>query len=151
MNLCVFIVFSLLLLRLETTTANQLVAAGEEDDNGVMKKCLDKEGHALHHFKSHFQDPCENLSTWRAEEDDCCKLRGVTYNNRVIKLSISSAGLNGEMNNSLLNLSYLNRLDLHSHSLHGSIHTFIGSMTELRYIDLINNSLHGNILWSTGS
>ncbi|XP_042752039.1 receptor-like protein EIX1 [Lactuca sativa] len=155
MNPCVFIVFSFLLICLETTTANPLVATGGGDDNGVVKKCLDKERHALLDFKAHLQDPYETLSTWRVEEEeDCCKWRGVTCNNqtgRVIVLSISSGGLKGEISDALLNLSYLTHLDLHSNSFHGVIPTFIGSMTELRYLDLINNSLHGTIPWSIGS
>ncbi|CAI9290217.1 unnamed protein product [Lactuca saligna] len=155
MNPCVFIVFSFLLICLETTTANPLVATGGGDDNGVVKKCLDKERHALLDFKAHLQDPYETLSTWRVEEEeDCCKWRGVTCNNqtgRVIVLSISSGGLKGEISDALHNLSYLTHLDLHSNSFHGVIPTFIGSMTELRYLDLINNSLHGTIPWSIGS
>ncbi|CAI9290210.1 unnamed protein product [Lactuca saligna] len=146
MNLCVFIIFQLLLLRLETTTSNQV---GGGDDNVVMKKCSDKERRALLDFKARLQDPDETLSTWRSEEEeDCCKWRGVTCNNqtgRVIKLSIISGGLEGEVSNSLLNLSYLTHLDLFSNSFHGIIPTFIGSMTRLRHLHLGSNHLNGTI------
>ncbi|KAL7595941.1 hypothetical protein Lser_V15G29224 [Lactuca serriola] len=146
MNPCVFIIFPLLLLRLETTTSNQV---GGGDDNVVMKKCSDKERRALLDFKARLQDPDETLSTWRSEEEeDCCKWRGVTCNNqtgRIIKLSIISGGLEGEVSNSLLNLSYLTHLDLFSNSFHGIIPTFIGSMTRLRHLDLGLNHFNGTM------
>nr|KAJ0202366.1 hypothetical protein LSAT_V11C600318010 [Lactuca sativa] len=145
MNPCVFIIFPLLLLRLETTTSNQV---GGGDDNVVMKKCSDKEGRALLDFKARLQDPDETLSTWRAEEEECCKWSGVTCNNqtgRVIELSIRFGGLKGEISNSLLNLTHLTHLDLLSNSFHGIIPTFIGSMTRLRHLDLGWNHFNGTI------
>ncbi|CAI9290206.1 unnamed protein product [Lactuca saligna] len=155
MNPCVFIIFSLLLLCLETITSNQLVAAGGGDDNDVRNKCSDKERRALLDFKARLQDPDETPSTWRSEEEeDCCNWSGVTCNNqtgRVIELNISSGGLEGEISNSLLNLSYLTHLDLFSNSFHGIIPTFIGSMTRLRYLHLGWNHLNGTIPRSIGS
>ncbi|CAH1452707.1 unnamed protein product [Lactuca virosa] len=155
MNTCVFIIFSLLLLCLESITSNQLVAAGGGDDNGVRNKCSDKERRALFDFKARLQDPDETLSTWRSEEkEDCCNWSGVTCNNqtgRVIVLNISSGGLEGEISNSLLNLSYLTHLDLFSNSFHGIIPTFIGFMTRLRYLHLGSNHLNGTIPMSIGS
>ncbi|XP_042752038.1 receptor-like protein EIX2 [Lactuca sativa] len=155
MNPCVFIIFSLLLLCLETITSNQLVAAGGGDDNDVRNKCSDKERRALLDFKARLQDPDETLSTWRSEEEeDCCNWSGVTCNNqtgRVIELNISSGGLEGEISNSLLNLSYLTHLDVFSNSFHGIIPMFIGSMTRLRYLHLGSNHLNGTIPRSIGS
>ncbi|CAI9290220.1 unnamed protein product [Lactuca saligna] len=151
MNPCVFVIFSLLLLDLETTTSNQL---GGGDENGViMRKCSDMERRALLDFKARLQDPDETLSTWRAEEEECCNWSGVTCNNqtgRVIELNISSGGLEGEISNYLLNLSYLTHLDLFSNSFHGIIPTFIGSMTRLRYLHLGSNHLNGTIPRSIG-
>ncbi|CAH1452709.1 unnamed protein product [Lactuca virosa] len=119
------------------------------DDNVVMKKCSDKERRALLDFKARLLDPDETLSTWRSEEEeDCCNWSGVTCNNqtgRVIKLSIISGGLEGEVSNSLLNLSYLTHLDLVDNSFHGIIPTFIGSMTRLRHLDLGLNHFNGTI------
>ncbi|KAL7594474.1 hypothetical protein Lser_V15G29216 [Lactuca serriola] len=155
MNPCVFIIFSLLLLCLETITSNQLVAVGGGDDNDVRNKCSDKERRALLDFKARLQDPDETLSTWRSEEEeDCCNWSGVTCNNqtgRVIELNISSGGLEGEISNSLLNLSYLTHLDVFSNSFHGIIPMFIGSMTRLRYLHLGSNHLNGTIPRSIGS
>ncbi|XP_023742051.1 receptor-like protein EIX2 [Lactuca sativa] len=160
MNPCVFIIFSLLLPRLETTTANQLAAVEGEgggrrrDDNGVMKKCLDKEKHALLHFKALLQDPSGHLSTWRADEKDCCKWRGVSCNMKtghVTELELNNFGLVGEINHSLFNLSRLNLLDLSFNSFHGTIPSSIGSLTRLRYLYVRDNDLNGTIPKSIGS
>ncbi|CAH1436229.1 unnamed protein product [Lactuca virosa] len=153
---CVFIIFSLVLLHLETTTANQNIAVGgEEDDaNGAIKKCSDEERHALLNFKSHLQDPDGSLSTWRDEEDDCCRWHGVTCNTQtghVTRLEMGSSGLVGKISHSLLNLTYLNHLDLSHNYLYGTIPTFIGSMTLLRYLQLAGNNLNGTIPRSIGS
>ncbi|XP_023749500.2 receptor-like protein EIX2 [Lactuca sativa] len=146
MNPCVFIMFSILLL---TTTTSQLVPVGGDDIGGVdMKKCLDKERDALLLFKAPLQDPDGRLSSWTAEEHDCCKWSGITCNNQtghVTELDMGFYGLGGEISHSLLNLTYLNHLHLSGNSFNGTIPTFIGSMTELRYLDLSFNSLYGTI------
>ncbi|CAH1424786.1 unnamed protein product [Lactuca virosa] len=152
MNPCVFLIFSLLLLNAETTTSNQL---GGGDENGViMRKCSDKERHALLDFKARLQDPDETLSTWRAEEEDYCKWRGVKCNNQthhVTGLDVEGLGLVGEISNSLLNLSSLNHLDLSYNSFNGTISTFIGTMTRLRHLDLGWNQFNGIIPRTIGS
>ncbi|CAH1452350.1 unnamed protein product [Lactuca virosa] len=141
MNPCVFIIPSLLLLLLVTTTTSQL---GGDD----MKKCLDNERDALLLFKAPLQDPNGHLSTWRVDQHDCCKWSGVTCNNQtghVTWLHLDSYGLGGEISHSLLNLTYLNHLDLSRNSFHGTIPTFIGSLRELIFLDLSYNSLYGTI------
>nr|KAJ0199216.1 hypothetical protein LSAT_V11C600315010 [Lactuca sativa] len=152
MNRCVFIMFSLLLL---TTTTNQSVPVGGDDNGGVnMKKCLDNEGHALLLFKAHLQDPDDTLSTWTADQHDCCKWRGVTCSTQtghVTELYISGCGLGGEISRSLFNLTYLNFLDLSTNSFHGTIPTFIGYLTRLSYLNLDSNNLNGTIPRSLGS
>ncbi|KAJ9553491.1 hypothetical protein OSB04_017536 [Centaurea solstitialis] len=47
--------------------------------------------------------------------------------------------LRGEISDSLVNLSYLNHLDLSSNYFNGTIHKSIGSLTQLRYLDLSKN------------
>ncbi|KAL7594340.1 hypothetical protein Lser_V15G28707 [Lactuca serriola] len=141
MNPCVFIVPPLLLLLLVTTTASQLV--GDK-----MNKCLDNERDALLLFKAPLQDPNGHLSTWRVDQHDCSKWSGITCNNQtghVTGLHIGLYSLIGEISHSLLNLTYLNHLDLFGNSFHGIIPTFIGSLTRLRYLDLRYNSLYGAI------
>ncbi|KAL7595939.1 hypothetical protein Lser_V15G29223 [Lactuca serriola] len=149
----VFIILSLPLLHLETTTASHLVAV-VVNDNGVTNKCLDKERHALLLFKAGLQDPDGHLSSWTAEEDDCCSWFGVMCNNQtghVTGLDISNHGLVGEISYSLLNLIYLNHLNLSYNSFHGAIPTFIGSMTRLKYLNLGQNGFHGTVPGSIGS
>ncbi|XP_023738293.1 receptor-like protein EIX2 [Lactuca sativa] len=153
---CVFIIFSLVLLHLEATTTNQNIAVGgeENDANGAIKKCSDEERHTLLNFKSHLQDTDGFLSTWRDEEDDCCRWRGVTCNTQtghVTRLEVGPSGLVGKISHSLLNLTYLNHLDLSHNYLYGTIPTFIGSMTLLRYLNLAGNNLNGTIPRSIGS
>ncbi|KAL4591604.1 hypothetical protein LXL04_004573 [Taraxacum kok-saghyz] len=129
MNHCIFIVFSLHLLLLVTTTTSQLTAVveGGDDTQGVTNKCFDKERHALL-FKAPIQDPFDSFSTWRDDEHDCC-----------------------EISHSLLNLTYLNHLDLSGNSFYGNIPTFIGSLTKLSFLNLGNNNLNGTIHKSIGS
>ncbi|CAI9290284.1 unnamed protein product [Lactuca saligna] len=149
MHPCVFLIFSLLLFCLETTTADQLAAVGGGDD-----KCFEKEKNALLHFKSLLQDPYDRLSTWTAEQDNCCQWSRVTCNNQtghVTELEIVSCGLVGEISHSLVNLTYLNLLDLSFNSFHGTIPVIIGSLTQLRYLYLGYNNLNGTIPRSIGS
>ncbi|CAI9289802.1 unnamed protein product [Lactuca saligna] len=115
-----------------TTTTSQL---GGDD----MMQCLDNERDALLLFKAPLQDPNGHLSTWRVDQHDCCKWSGVAW------LHIDSYGLVGEISQSLLNLTYLNHLDLSRNSFHGTIPTFIGSLRELIFLDLSYNSLYGTI------
>ncbi|XP_042751727.1 receptor-like protein EIX2 [Lactuca sativa] len=144
MHPCVFIIFSLLLFCLEITTANQLAAVGGGDD-----KCFEKEKDALLHFKSLLQDPSDRISTWTAEQDNCCQWSGVTCNNQtgghVTKLDLMNCGLVGEISHSLVNLTYLNYLDLDFNSFHGTIPAIIGSLTQLSHLFLGYNNLNGAI------
>ncbi|GJZ10061.1 receptor-like protein EIX2 [Tanacetum coccineum] len=130
-------ILSLVLIRGKTTTA---------------KKCIDKDRQALLGFKANLEDPEGRLSTWRPEEDECCKWSGVTCNNttgRVTELVLSNfdteSALGGEISLPLLNLSYLNHLDLSGNSFNGTIPRFIGSLTNLKYLNLDSNSFYGNI------
>ncbi|CAI9290211.1 unnamed protein product [Lactuca saligna] len=143
----------------QNTSANQLVAVegGRGDDtNGVTtNKCLDKERDALLQFKANLHDPDGSLSTWRPEDDDCCAWKGVWCDSQtghhVTDLYLSDAGLVGEISHSLVNLTYLNVLDLRYNSFHGTIPTCIGSLTELTDLRLSHNSFHGTIPTFIGS
>ncbi|CAH1452511.1 unnamed protein product [Lactuca virosa] len=145
--------FSILLLLLVTTTTSPLVPVGGDVN---LKKCLDKERDALLLFKAPLQDPDGRLSSWTADEHDCCKWSGITCNNQtghVTELDIFLYGLGGEISHchSLLNLTYLNHLRLSINSFHGTIPTFIGSLTRLRYLNLGSNHFNGTIPRSIGS
>ncbi|GKE45874.1 leucine-rich repeat-containing protein, partial [Tanacetum coccineum] len=179
MHTHILFILSLVLLWFNTTTATsfghqqQLVAAAV----GAAHTCIDKERQALLDFKAPLQDPYNMLSTWRPEEeDDCCQWLGVTCNNQtghVTELDLTLYGLGGEISLSLLNLTYLNHLDLSYNSFHGTIPMFIwthltflslagndftgtitesiGNMTQLTYLDLDGNYFHGTIPISIGS
>ncbi|GJV18398.1 leucine-rich repeat-containing protein [Tanacetum coccineum] len=124
MHTHILFILSLVLLWFNTTTATsfghqqQLVAAAAHT-------CIDKERQALLDFKATLQDPNNMLSTWRPEEeDDCCQWSGVRCNNQtghVTVLDLFNYGLGGEISLSLLNLTYLNHLDLFYNSFHGTI------------------------------
>ncbi|XP_023749505.2 receptor-like protein EIX1 [Lactuca sativa] len=119
-----------------------------------MNKCLDKERNDLLLFKAPLQHHDDSLSTWRADEHDCCKWSGVmcsTQTGHVTELYISGCSFVGEISRSLLNLTYLNILDLSYNSFHVTIPTFIGSLTELSYLDLSYSSFNGTIPRCIGS
>ncbi|GKC84067.1 leucine-rich repeat-containing protein, partial [Tanacetum coccineum] len=122
---------------------------------GATHTCIDKERQALLDFKAPLQDPRNVLSTWRPEdEDDCCQWSGVTCNNRtghVTELYLNDYGLGGEISLSLLNLTYLNHLDLYGNSFHGTIPKSIGNMTHLTYLSLAYNKFTGTIPESIGN
>ncbi|CAI9290204.1 unnamed protein product [Lactuca saligna] len=63
----------------------------------------------------------------------------------VTGLEIRSFGLVGEISPSLVNLTYLNRLDLFGNFFNGTIPRSFGSLTELMFLDLSNNSFYGTI------
>ncbi|GJW09678.1 leucine-rich repeat-containing protein [Tanacetum coccineum] len=153
-------ILSLVLLWFITTTAtsfgHQLVAAAEGNAN---YKCIVKERQALLDFKSQLQDPNDMFSTWRPdEEDDCCQWRGVGCSNQTghvtslhLPSNLNGGGLVGEISFSLLNLSYLNDLDLSYNSFHGNIPPFIGSMAHLTNLDLGQNQFSGTLPESIGN
>ncbi|GJV20847.1 probable LRR receptor-like serine/threonine-protein kinase [Tanacetum coccineum] len=140
----VIVIFAFIFLCLETTTANQTLALGGD----VLSKCIDTERYALLDFKAHLQDPDGFLPTWTAEKEDCCKWIGVTCNHttgNVIGLKLPTGDLRGEISPSLLNLTYMNSLDLSRNSFNGTIPRFIGYMTQLTYLDLGGNNFSGTI------
>ncbi|KAL6325055.1 hypothetical protein AAG906_022263 [Vitis piasezkii] len=119
--------------------------------------CLEVEKEALLKFKQGLTDPSGRLSSWVGE--DCCKWRGVSCYNRtgrVIKLKLGNpfpnslegdgtvSELGGKINPSLLNLKYLNYLDLSMNNFEGmEIPKFIGSLGKLRYLNLSGASFNG--------
>nr|GEZ48169.1 putative non-specific serine/threonine protein kinase [Tanacetum cinerariifolium] len=152
MHTHILFILSLVLLLFNTTTATSrghqlVVAAGQ-----AVHKCIEKERQALLDFKAPLQDPFNELSTWRPEEeDDCCQWFGVTCNTQtghVTALDFYSYGLGGEISLSLLNLTYLTHLtylNLGENKFSGSIPKSIGNMTQLTYLNLRVNQFSGTI------
>ncbi|XP_058083805.1 receptor-like protein EIX1 isoform X2 [Magnolia sinica] len=117
--------------------------------------CMERERQALLKFKQDLKDPAHRLSSWTGE--DCCKWRGVRYNNRtgvVIRLDLRNPyrpeklnsfafyrelALFGEINPSLSALKHLNYLDLSMNQFgQKQIPNFIGSFKKLKYFNLSN-------------
>ncbi|KAK6783888.1 hypothetical protein RDI58_017342 [Solanum bulbocastanum] len=117
--------------------------------------CLDKERDALLEFKRGLTDFFDHLSTWGDEEDkqECCKWKGIECDRRTGHVTVldlhneftCSTGasacfaprLTGKLSPSLLELEYLNFLDLSVNEFERSeIPRFIGSLKRLEYLNL---------------
>ncbi|RVW80326.1 hypothetical protein CK203_039167 [Vitis vinifera] len=89
--------------------------------------CIEPEKVALLEFKQGLTDPSRRFSSWVGE--DCCKWRGVVCSNRsghVIKLTLRyldgdemEGKLGGKISPALLELKYLNYLDLSMNNFGG--------------------------------
>ncbi|KAL7219761.1 hypothetical protein ACSBR2_012762 [Camellia fascicularis] len=134
-----------------------------------MIKCIETEREALFAFKQGLKDPSNRLSSWTS--NGCCQWSGVQCNKisrHVIKLYLrnpfpsSKSGtalidqgesiayerrcLGGDINSSLLDLKYLQYLDLSLNDFKGTpIPEFIGMLKNLRYLNLSSASFSGEI------
>ncbi|PRQ18505.1 putative non-specific serine/threonine protein kinase [Rosa chinensis] len=120
--------------------------------------CLDSEKHALLQFKQGLVDKSNALASWKSEKD-CCKWRGIACDNQtghVTSLDFSfsynayfnstEVPLRGEMSPSLLELQYLNYLDLSYNDFGGMIiPKFIGSLSQLKELKLAGANFSGPV------
>ncbi|XP_040367844.1 receptor-like protein EIX1 isoform X2 [Rosa chinensis] len=117
--------------------------------------CLESERHALLQFKQGFVDESNALASWKSEKD-CCKWRGIACNNQtghVTRLDFSfryfnytEVPLRGEISPSLLELQYLNYLDLSYNDFRGMIiPKFIGSLSQLKELRLGEANFSGPV------
>ncbi|KAK3008961.1 hypothetical protein RJ639_013378 [Escallonia herrerae] len=109
---------------------------------------IEKEMAALVKFKESLNDTYRQLSSWIGE--DFCKWKGVGCNNEtghVLMLDLRSIrGLGGQISPSLLDLKYLNSLDLSHNDFQGiPIPSFLGSLEQLIYLDLSRASFAGMV------
>ncbi|KAL4591382.1 hypothetical protein LXL04_004344 [Taraxacum kok-saghyz] len=131
MHSCVFIIFSFLLLLLETATADQLVTVG-----AVNTDCS-----TLLDIKAGLQDPKGALSTWTTKDHDCCSWLGVYCDNQmghyhVIELYMSDNSLHGTIPKSIGSLTKLKSLVLSNNSFYGTIPLEFGNLTNLQFLHL---------------
>ncbi|XP_040367329.1 receptor-like protein EIX2 [Rosa chinensis] len=124
--------------------------------NNIM--CLESERHALLHFKQGLVDKSNALASWKSEKD-CCKWRGIACNNQtghVTSLDFSfnydpylysaEVPLSGEISPSLLELRYLNYLDLSYFDFgENMIPKFIGSLSQLKELKLADANFSGPV------
>lgn len=135
---------------------------GKSDVKSIL--CLDIEREALLAVKKTLSDPSARLSSWSSK--DCCRWDGIKCNNQtgnVIELNLRNpyqlinggvgdpstykrSCLGGNVNPSLLELKYLNYLDLSLNDFEGAqIPEFFGQLKNLKYLNLSYASFSGEI------
>ncbi|KAK2639604.1 hypothetical protein Ddye_027399 [Dipteronia dyeriana] len=138
--------------------------------------CIKSEREALLRFKHDLIDASNRLSSWVADQEDCCKWDAVVCSNftgHVLELhlhnpvsidffdySLSIADyeayerskLRGKISTSLLDLKHLVHLDLSRNDFVGlQIPRFLGSMRNLRYLNLSSAQFEGMIPHQLGN
>jgi Leucine-rich repeat (LRR) protein len=109
---------------------------------------------ALLSFKSLItKDPMGALSSWDGDASNrsaphFCRWNGVTcsshqHGSHVTALRLRAFGLEGNISQSLGNLSHLQTLDLSNNNLEGDIPSSIGNLFALHFLNLSVNHLSG--------
>ncbi|XVE62765.1 hypothetical protein DITRI_Ditri06bG0145800 [Diplodiscus trichospermus] len=132
--------------------------------------CIESERQSLLKFKQDLIDESNRLSSW-VDGEDCCEWNGVSCNNltghvKGLHLGIparfprtvaegkaySRTQLKGKINPSLLDLEYLNSLDLSHNDFWGMhIPEFIGSLQSLTYLNLSGANFLGEVPHKLGN
>ncbi|CAL5343640.1 unnamed protein product [Camellia sinensis] len=118
--------------------------------------CIKEERQALLKFKDSFKDYTGRLSSWHSQ--DCCSWKGVQCDEitgHVVRLDLGVDSfapefyyivrlVANEVHSCLLQLKYLNHLDLAGNNFNNSpIPKFFGSMAQLRYLNLSDGAFSG--------
>ncbi|KAM4099896.1 hypothetical protein ACB094_05G027400 [Castanea mollissima] len=116
--------------------------------------CSEKDKQALLSLKRGLTDPLNRLSSW-SDQEDCCRWDRVRCDNKtgqVTELNLSYIRSSGEISSSLLELEFLNYLDLRWNNFNcTTIPSFIGSMTSLRHLGLNSANFSGVIPHQLGN
>ncbi|KAK9127429.1 hypothetical protein Syun_016226 [Stephania yunnanensis] len=130
-------------------------------DDHKVGNCHSIERLALLDFKKGVEDLSNRLSSWRLENEDCCKWHGIGCNNvtgyveeldlNTIKDTAQATILSGRISPALAQLKHLKYLDLSHNAFRRIPDQFIGSVKELRYLDLSWNRFEGRILQQLGN
>ncbi|CAL2243850.1 unnamed protein product [Prunus armeniaca] len=139
-------IFAVLFVLL-TTSAICCLSAGISSNI----RCLETEKNDLLQFKQGLVDNSNVLGSWKSKKD-CCQWRGITCSNQtghvtMLDLHYNSSDIyNLETPLSgviapLLELRYLNYLDLSFNNFEGKIPDFIGSLNQLKQLKLAGASL----------
>ncbi|VVA11216.1 Hypothetical predicted protein [Prunus dulcis] len=144
-------IFAVLFVLL-TTSAICCLSAGISSNI----RCLETQKNALLQFKQGLVDNSNVLGSWESKKD-CCQWRGITCSNQtghvtMLDLYYNSSDisnletpLSGVIAPSLLELQYLNYLDLSFNNFEGKIPDFIGSLSQLKQLKLAGASLSGPV------
>lgn len=146
---CPYLLFLLALLISSSTfsyAASGIIPVTQSD-----MECIGKEREALLEFKQGIQvDPCGLLTSWTGQ--DCCRWHGISCSNHsghVIGLDLhpdSFCALEGKVSPSLVELKYLEYLDLSNNNFQTQpIPSFIGSLHSLKYLHLSDAQFGGQI------
>ncbi|KAF7831357.1 LRR receptor-like kinase [Senna tora] len=130
--------------------------------NGAVR-CNEKDRSTLMIFKKGVVDLSNRLASWSTEEEDCCSWAGIQCDNvtgRVTKLDLhidhaynydtleEETFLRGEINLSLLQLEFLNYLDLSNNLFDLVSIPPPANFSDLRYLDLsLNYLVMDNLDW----
>ncbi|KAM7486512.1 hypothetical protein LguiA_002521 [Lonicera macranthoides] len=141
-----------------------VTSGGARDETVKLIGCRDNERQALLDFKKEIVEDFGLLSSWRSQEEECCKWRGIRCSNstgHVISLDLQGlydgasnywAYLIGKVSPSLLELNHLKYLDLSSNDFRSSpIPKFIGSLNKLKHLNLSWSGFVGRVPYQLGN
>ncbi|KAF5735230.1 putative BRASSINOSTEROID INSENSITIVE 1-associated receptor kinase 1 precursor [Tripterygium wilfordii] len=106
------------------------------------------DGEALLSFRNAIRSSNGILPSWRLEDPDPCKWKGVTCDQktkRVIQLNLRNHKLSGSVSSELGKLQHLKILALHNNNFYGTIPSELGNCTQLEGLYLQGNYFSGLI------